>query len=121
MRCGLADVPESRGRRISVGGDDESGAKEALFGLPLGIAVDREGCLFVTEFRLSRGNHTIRKVLADGSVRTIGGLPGSSGFDPGIGMKARFTNPIGVAVTELGLVCVTDQNNRISRGVPVFP
>lgn len=87
----------------------------AGFKNPSGIAVDAIGNLYVAD----SGSHTIRKVTPQGEVTTIGGLPDYAGSGDGIGDRAVFHSPSGVAVDAMGIVYVADSSNyRIVKGTP---
>jgi streptogramin lyase len=102
----------------NFGGADGLGPV-ATFSTPNQIAVDLAGVLYVAD----QGNHTIRKLVADGTnwvVSTIGGLAGNKGSADGIGSAARFNKPFGIAVDARGVLYVADfSNNTIRRGQPV--
>ena len=86
----------------------------AGFNQPAGIAVGREGNVFVSEY----GNHRIRKITPGGSVTTLAGGGGSgSGFQDGPGADARFNYPGGIAVDGDGNVFVADWGNHRIRQV----
>lgn len=85
----------------------------ARFNMPVGIAVDTTGNLYVTDY----GNHRIRMVTATGAVTTVAGS--SSGSANGAGAAAQFNGPIGIAVDNGGTVYVADYgNNRIRKMTP---
>jgi sugar lactone lactonase YvrE len=87
----------------------------AGFVKPEGIAVDAMGILYVAD----TGSHTIRKVSPQGVVTTIGGLPGYAGSGDGVGDRAIFHSPSGVAVDAMGNVYVADRySHRIVKGTP---
>ena len=58
----------------SMGSADGAGSAARFNGLT-GVAVDNSGSVFVADL----GNHTIRKITADGVVTTLAGTAGSSG------------------------------------------
>jgi streptogramin lyase len=92
----------------------------AQFRLPLGIAVDGSGNLYVADDY----NHTIRKITPVGTnwvVSTIAGLAGNPpGSADGTNSDARFYYPYGVAVDTNGNIYVTDfDNNTIRKVTPV--
>lgn len=88
----------------------------ARFNKPEGIAVDAAGNLFIAD----TGSHTIRKMSPAGVVTTIGGLAGFPGAGSGVGDRARFKSPYGVAVDPSGNVYVADtSNHRIVKGTPL--
>jgi sugar lactone lactonase YvrE len=87
----------------------------AGFKNPEGIAVDVMGNLYVAD----TGSHTIRKVSPQGVVTTIGGLPNTAGTAEGVGDRANFRSPSGVAVDAMGNVYVSERaNQRIVKGTP---
>jgi hypothetical protein len=96
----------------SSGSTDGTGGA-ARFCYPWGVAVDSAGIVYVADW----GNHTIRKVTADGVVTTLAGLAGSPGSADGTGSAARFYHPEGVAVDSAGIVYVADYDNETIRKV----
>ena len=101
--AGLAGTP---------GSADGTGTN-ARFAVPYAIAVDTTGTVFVVD----HGNHTIRKVTADGVVTTLAGTAGSAGATNGSGAAARFRYPSGVAVDREGNVFVADTDNHVIRQI----
>ena len=82
------------------------GANSLFYG-PAGIAVGRDGTLYVAD----SGNSTIRQVILSGSVwtaKTIAGLPGFSGYLDGSNSAARFSSPCGVAVDQATNIYVVE-------------
>jgi sugar lactone lactonase YvrE len=91
----------------------------ARFNLPSGVAVDRGGQVFVTDWN----NHLVRRITPEGVVSTVGGTaaPNSTGNGSadGVGGSARFNNPDGLAIDSNGVLYVTDSGNHtIRKGVP---
>ncbi len=84
------------------------------FSVPIGIAVDANGTVFVAD----RNNNRIRKIAPDGATTTLAGN-GTAGFVDGTGGPngtTQFKSPNGVAVDASGNVYVADtQNNRIRK------
>jgi sugar lactone lactonase YvrE len=96
-----------------TGSTDGTGA-DARFYLPLGMATDGLGNLFVAD----AGNCTIRKVvIATGEVSTLAGSPGASGMADGTGANARFSIPGGVVSDGGGNLFVADSVNNAIRKV----
>ena len=92
---------------------DESTATEASLNAPQGIAVGRDGTIFIAD----TGNHVIRSVTPDGRIHTIAGT-GEAGFggDGGSAGTAQFHTPKGIAVAVDGSLYVADSgNHRIRR------
>jgi len=82
--------------------------RDARFDAPIGIALGRDGRLYVADSR----NHRIRVVEPDGTTSTLCGS--SEGMRDGPAASAQFRYPCGVAVHEDGTVYVADTgNNRI--------
>lgn len=100
------------GQAGSPGSADGTGTS-ARFTVPYGVAVDSTGTVFVVD----HGNHTIRKVTADGVVTTLAGTAGSAGLTDGSGAAARFRYPSGVAVDRDGQVFVADTDNQVIRQI----
>lgn len=96
----------------SSGSTDGTG-NAARFNRPTGIAVDKNGNLFVVD----TSNFTIRKITGAGVVTTMAGLKGSSGSADGTGSSARFYFSSGVAVDGSGSLYVADTNNFTIRKI----
>jgi DNA-binding beta-propeller fold protein YncE len=95
----------------SAGFADGAGAA-AQFNHPLGVAVDGEGSIIITD----QGNHRLRKITRDGTVSTLAGS-GSRGFEDGAGTAAQFNRPDGVAVDGEGSIIITDEDNHCVRKI----
>src|SRR5260370_20719161 len=89
------------------GSGDGKGA-EAAFWDPQGLAVDTSGNVYAADTTSLK----IRKVTPDGLVTTVAGN-GHPGYEDGVGTKARFFGPLGVAVDASGNVWVADQDDGI--------
>lgn len=87
-------------------------AVKAMFGYPTGVAADEQGRYYVAD----RRSHTVRLITAEGKVSTIAGIP-HPGLVDGIGMEARFREPISVAVGSDGVVYVADSGNNAIRKI----
>ncbi|MGW8392064.1 gluconolaconase [Pseudoduganella sp. HUAS MS19] len=106
-------APDGSTRVLAGGieGYSEGLGAAAAFNTPSGIALDKEGNVYVAD----TGNHAIRKIAADGTVSTLAGS-GVAGFADGQGVQAQFNGPVGVAVDAAGVVYVADTyNDRIRR------
>src|SRR4029079_17582067 len=79
------------------GSSDGSGTS-ARFNYPEGIAVDKEGTLYVTDTT----NSVVRKVSPAGEVTTRAGAVGRFGSADGIGTSARFRRLSGIGVDIAG-------------------
>ncbi|HZX48523.1 MAG TPA: hypothetical protein VFF47_04815 [Nitrospirota bacterium] len=84
----------------------------ARFYYPEGIATDGV-YLYVAD----AGNHVIRKVeINSGSVVTLAGKRGQSGYHDGIGVNAMFNAPSGITVRD-NMLYVADTDNHLIRRV----
>ncbi|MFE7117923.1 NHL repeat-containing protein [Streptomyces sp. NPDC057654] len=82
--------------------------------LPIGLAVDQQGNLYIAD----RANHRIRKVTPDGVITTLAGN-GQAGYvsDGGPAVATRINEPIDVAVDDAGNVYIADAGNHRIRKV----
>lgn len=100
------------GQPGTAGSTDAMG-NAAEFNTPFGVAVDRNGNLYVSDGL----NHTIRKVTPDRQVTTVAGLAGTEGSADGTGSAARFDTPRGIAVDQAGNLYVADSENATVRKI----
>lgn len=116
----IADAYNDRIRKISkdglvttIAGTGASGFRDgegssASFDTPSGVAVDKEGNVFVAD----TGNRAIRKISTLGQVTTIAGGNGTE-------TEVRLNRPVGIGVTHDGFVFVSDEGGaRIIRISP---
>jgi len=94
------------------GGTDGTGSN-VRFWTPFGVALDSAGNVYVADTL----NNTIRKITPLGAVSTLAGLSGNPGRADGIGIRARFRNPWGVAVDSANNVYVADTSNDTIRKI----
>jgi hypothetical protein len=100
------------GTPLVVGISNGTGAA-ASFNAPVGIAVDGNDNLYVTE----QENQDVRKITAAGVVTTLAGTPGSTGSADGTGPAAKFDLPAGIVVDGSGNVFVADGTNAEIRKI----
>lgn len=98
--------------RGSIGSTDGTGINARFFN-PASIAFNAAGDAYIADF----GNHTIRKLAADGTVTTVAGKAGFSGHVDGAGAAARFEQPVALAVDSSGNLFVADQADHVIRKV----
>ncbi|MFZ6680086.1 hypothetical protein [Undibacterium sp. Tian12W] len=79
----------------------------------IGTAMNDEGKLFVTD----PGNHTIRKIEADGAVSTLAGKAEQPGSTDGAITQARFRLPSGMVFDKAGNLYVADSGNHSIRKI----
>jgi DNA-binding beta-propeller fold protein YncE len=97
---------------------DAATGAEASFNTPCGIAVAPDGSVIVAD----TGNHRLRRVAQNGSVRTIAGT-GEPSVKDGLLFTASFNEPVGVAVEKDGTIYVADARGAALRlcGWGIFP
>jgi streptogramin lyase len=98
-----------------AGGHADGTGTAASFNGPRGIAMDRNGNLYVADF----DNNEIRKiVVSSGVVTTLAGSIIAGSVD-GIGTAAKFDYPIGVAIDGNDNLYVGDENNNEIRKIVI--
>jgi sugar lactone lactonase YvrE len=122
----VADTNNNRVRKVNLvsrrvstvagGGDgrllDGPGGQATLF-RPIGLALDSDGVLYVSEFTTS----TIRRIDSAGNVTSLAG-GGSTKLRDGPGITARFNEPRGLAINSaLGILCIADYENFVIRKI----
>jgi sugar lactone lactonase YvrE len=83
----------------------------AKFNLPMDVAVDATGNVFVSD----AGNNKIRKITPIGEVTTVAGS--SIGFLDGPVATAQFDGMWGIAVDTAGYIYVGDSSNLVVRRI----
>ncbi len=126
----IADSDNSRVRKVTPDGiintvagtnafgffGDGGPATSAVLNLPIGLAVDESGNLFIADNK----NNRIRKVSPDGFITTEAGGPmfGNTG-DGGPATEATLNWPTGVAVDRAGNLFIADSgNSRVRKVTP---
>ncbi|MER7842537.1 RICIN domain-containing protein [Kitasatospora sp. NPDC096077] len=92
---------------------DGGPADKAQLNLPMGMAVDSTGAVYVADYN----NHRVRRIGTDGRIGTVAGT-GTAGFggDNGPPVKAQLNNPAALAVDCVDTLYIADHvNNRIRR------
>ncbi len=86
-------------------------ATNAAFDTPCGVAVDKDGNVFVAD----TGNSAIRKISVQGEVTTIAGRADAGPQ----GTEVRLNRPVGVCVTQDGFLFISDEGgSKIVRIAP---
>ena len=86
----------------------------AVFGRLSGVTHDGTGNLYLAD---GLGSNTVRKVTPDGTVTTIAGALGQTGYADGTGSAARFSSPGGIVMGPDGDLYVADTANQVIRRV----
>lgn len=104
------------------GGFRDGKGKNAQFNEPAGLALGKDGLLYVAD----SGNQRIRSIAPDGTVRTVAGagwekIGGTTylkgGFQDGAADEARFNFPKGLTAAEDGTVYLADTYNHSLRKI----
>jgi DNA-binding beta-propeller fold protein YncE len=116
----VADGGDANGiRRISADGTVSTvaggteGFRDGIAGMarlntPSGVAVDRDGTIYVAD----TGNHVIRRITPFGRVTTLAGN-GRPGWRDGRRTNAQFDGPMGLALDARGVIVADSYNDRI--------
>lgn len=94
-------------------GEDDGAGIEASFDSPEGLALDKDGNLYIAD----TGNGTIRRMTADGVVSTYAGAAGEIGSANGQRLVARFNQPCGLCFDPAGNLYVVDRGNHNIRKI----
>jgi trimeric autotransporter adhesin len=95
---------------------DGGRAVAATLNSPIGVAVDRAGTVWIAD----TGNNRIRRVTADGIIRTVAGNGrfGTIG-DDGPATEAELANPLFIVIDAAGNLFLTEPfSNRIRQVTP---
>jgi uncharacterized protein (TIGR03437 family) len=123
----IADTMNAKVRKVSASGvistvagtgtagygGDGGAAASAQLNVPIGVAVDSTGNLYIADF----GNSRVRKVSGN-NISTVAGN-GAFGYsgDGGAAVKAQLNGPQGVAVDAAGNLYIADTENNAIREV----
>lgn len=122
----VADTGNHRLRRVeqngsvsTIAGTGEPAMRDgspfdASFNEPVGVAVDKDGTIYVADTR----GAAVRLCVRGGSPRvsTLAGV-GAAGFHDGILTWARLNRPTGIALAADGTVLFTDTGNKLLRAI----
>ena len=90
----------------NVSGNTDGKALEAKFNAPLGVAVNKDGVIYVADTY----NDRIR-IIQDGIVKTLAGS--TQGYASGSGANAQFNTPCSIALWSDGVVVADTLNHKI--------
>lgn len=122
----IADYSNSRIRKVDALGTittvagtgvmgyngDGIAATGATLTTPCGVAVDKNGCIYICDSY----NYRIRKVDIAGNIHTIGGT-GTQGYsgDNGPATNAMLTVPYKICIDTIGNLYFTDGGSRVRK------
>jgi hypothetical protein len=92
-------------------GNVDGTGSAARFNFARGTAVNAAGTIYVAD----TNSCTIRQITPSGVVTTLAGAANQGGTSDGTGTAARFQNPQGIAVDNVGNIYVADGNNLIRK------
>jgi DNA-binding beta-propeller fold protein YncE len=92
---------------------DGDAATEARLNFPADVAVAPDGTIYVSD----QFNHCIRRVAPDGTIATVAGTAGATGYagDGGPAAGALFHRPSGLELDAAGNLWICDKNNSVIR------
>ena len=98
------------------GGYADGNIDEAKFFAPHGLAIDRDGNIYVAD----TSNHCIRKIdIHAKTVTTVAGIPGSKGYKDGDPLESQFNNPWGVFLDKDDILYIADEQNHCIRKLAI--
>ncbi|MYM34560.1 gluconolaconase [Duganella sp. FT94W] len=93
-------------------GGSNGNPKRTRFADPFGVALDRQGNLYIAD---GGSNNIIRKIDMNGLTSTLAG--GVEGYAEGVGTTAAFNTPSGIAADAAGNLYVADTGNNAIRKI----
>jgi sugar lactone lactonase YvrE len=103
---------------VFAGASGQAGSKDGIalrarFNSPRGLAVGRDGSVFVAD----AGNHTIRRIDPNGKVSTVAGKTGKRATLDGRRAAARLDSPDSIAIDSTGVLYVTNGTDNLIRKI----
>lgn len=95
-----------------VAGDRDGLALQAQFNGPIGVAVAKDGKVYVADTY----NDKIRVILPDGTVQTVAG-GATPGYQDGVGTAALFDTPSNIVINSKGELIIADTRNNAVRKI----
>jgi DNA-binding beta-propeller fold protein YncE len=93
-------------------GDEDGDGASAEFGSINGIAVAKNGAVYVAD----ADYNVIRAISTDGTlVTTIAGQAGQSGYSNNTALTSLFNKPMGLTFDNTGNLIIVDQGNNVLR------
>lgn len=102
------------GAREDAGYEDGK-CLNARFNNPSQICFDLDGIMYIADSE----NSCIRSIDREGTVSTVIGIPGRTGYVDGTPDDALFNKPEGVAVDEEGTIYIADTQNKCVRKLAI--
>lgn len=99
---------------VGYSGDGGAAASAQLSNLR-DVDIGPDGTIYIAD----TGNHCVRAVDASGTIRTVAGVCGQSGYagDGGAATDALFYSPFGIEVADDGTLYIADTYNNVIRRV----
>jgi len=91
----------------NVSGNADGKGSEAKFNAPMGVAVDKQGIIYVADTY----NDRVKTIDQNGVVKTIAG--DRRGYAEGSGREMLLDTPGGIAVNEFGITIADTGNKRV--------
>lgn len=102
------------GTNVAGFAGDGAAATSAQLNLPLGVALDSSGNLYIADTL----NNMVRKVATSGTITTVAGSPVVGyGGDGGAATSAQLYQPFGVTLDAAGNLYISDTLNHVVRKV----
>jgi len=94
-----------------IPGDADGQGTAAKFDTPSHMTMDSQGNIYVSDF----SNHKVKIIGPNADVATLAGS--TFGFADGTGTLAKFEQPTGIVMDEVGNIFVADRNNHRIRKI----